>query len=308
MTLHVGSVGPPIRGNTMEPEVFRQALYALSGGRTGIVQAADFAVTQNGTPNMSVNVGAGIALVAGTSNVPVQGPYNAYNDAAVNLAIAASNATNPRIDVACLTIDDQFYGGPDNTPQLQIITGTPAASPAVPAVPANSLVFAHIYVGAAVTSITNSNINTTTGTGNPDVIAFVASRCIAAQGSVTGSGCTITATSAPGTVVAGLFVAINAPANHNIRVRYSVQLAKSTSTVIGIATLYRDGSSGTLLAPAYAYLDAGLLNGQFVGEVIDQPSAGVHSYGLFAYNNGAAQTMTFTAGRGTLTVEDAGAI
>lgn len=139
---------------------------------SGISVSGDFGVTQNGTPNMSVNVAAGLGIIAGTNNAPVQGCYNVYNDATVNLALAASNPTNPRIDVACITIQDAYYSGATNTGLLQIITGTAASSPTVPAAPANSLVLAHIYVGANVSSITNSNINSTTGTNNPDTVAY----------------------------------------------------------------------------------------------------------------------------------------
>ena len=178
MTVHVGSVGPPIRANTMEPEVYRQLIALASWGSVskglvgGIAMSGDFAVTQNGTPNMSVNVAAGLGVVAGSNNAPVQGCYNAYNDAAVNVIVPTANASFPRIDLICLTIQDAYYSGGTNTALLQDVAGVAASSPTVPAAPANSLVLAHIYVGAAVTSILNSNINSTTGTNNPDTVAY----------------------------------------------------------------------------------------------------------------------------------------
>src|SRR4051812_32925977 len=76
----------------------------------GIVGTGDLLVTANGTPNMTVNVAAGAALVAG-SLTPTQGYYKVYNDASVSLAIAAANATNPRIDIVVLTINDAQYAG-----------------------------------------------------------------------------------------------------------------------------------------------------------------------------------------------------
>jgi hypothetical protein len=307
VTLHVGSVGPPIRGNTFEPEVYRQGIYALGEGRVGVVKSADFAVTQNGTPNMSVNVAAGIALVAGTANVPVQGIYNAYNDAAVNLALAASNPSNPRIDLICLTIDDQFYGSADNTSLLQVVTGTPGASPAVPATPANTLVLAHVYVTAATTTILNAAINGTAGAGNPDTIAFTPGRCTAIQAFAGGTGGTITATAAPGTQVPGLTANVNAAAGRNLRISYSTQFAVSVAASV-FFVIYRDGSGGTLLGASYGdAITTTAANIFTAGFAIDQPAAGMHSYGVFAYS-GAADTMTFTSGRGAFIVEDVGPV
>jgi predicted secreted protein len=301
MTLHVGSVGPPIRGNTFEPEVYRQGIYALAEGRVGVVKAADFAVTQNGTPNMSVNVAAGIAIVQGTANVPVQGIYNAYNDATVNLALAASNATNPRIDLICLTIDDQFYGSADNTSLLQVVTGTPAASPAVPATPANTLVLAHVYVTAATTTILNAAINGTAGTGNPDTIAFTPGRCIAIQAMAAGTGGTCTSTASPGTLIPGLTVVVNTPAGRNIKVSYSCPYTGSASSLTN-AIVYRDGA--TIVTDAYCI---GANNGFVSGVGVDQPPAGSHTYQVNMWA-ASAQTETFTASRGRLIVEDAGPV
>lgn len=178
MTLHIGSVGSPIRANTMEPEVFRQLIAMAFWGSVskgilgGIAMSGDFAVAQNGTPNMSVNVASGLGVVAGSNNAPVQGAYNVYNDATVNIAVPASNPSFPRIDLICITIQDAFYSGATNTAIIQDVAGVAASSPTIPAAPANSLVLAHIYVGAGVTSITNTFINGTSGTNNPDVVAY----------------------------------------------------------------------------------------------------------------------------------------
>lgn len=177
MTVHIGSVGPPIRANTMEPEVYRQDMQSILGGvnaNPGLASSGDLAVTQNGTPNMSVNVGVGFAYVKGTNNAPVQGVYHAYNDAAVNVIVPTANASFPRIDLICLTIQDAFYSGATNTALLQDVAGVAASSPLVPSAPANSLVLAHVYVGAAAASILNANINTTAGTNNPDTTPYAA--------------------------------------------------------------------------------------------------------------------------------------
>jgi hypothetical protein len=139
-----------------------QALYAT----TGIIGTSSLAVTQNGTPNMSVNIASGWAAIVGNYQANM-GVYTAYNDATVNAAITTANATLPRIDLVCLTVSDAYYTGVTNTVAVNVVAGTPNASPTVPATPTNSIALAQIAVGAAVTSIVTANItdvrvNTTT--------------------------------------------------------------------------------------------------------------------------------------------------
>jgi len=130
-----------------------QALYAT----TGIIGSTSLAVTQNGTPNMSVNIAVGWAAIVGTSTT-TQGTYVSYNDAVVNAAIATAPATNSRIDLVCLTVNDAYYSGSTNNIVVNVVTGTAAASPVAPATPANSIALAQVLVGTSVTSILTANI------------------------------------------------------------------------------------------------------------------------------------------------------
>jgi hypothetical protein len=114
-------------------------------------------VSQSGTPGMSVQVAAGWAWVLGTTS-STQGMYSTYNDAAVTLTVTAANPTNARIDKVCLTIRDSAYAGASNDSILQVVAGTPSASPTAPATPASSLVLATISVAAGATSIVDANI------------------------------------------------------------------------------------------------------------------------------------------------------
>lgn len=148
--------------------LFRQAVSSLVPNAGGVSQPGDLAVTQTGTPSMAVVVGIGRAWVPGTNtanpggfNYNSQGQYFAFNDANVTLSLANSDPTNPRIDLVCLTINDSFYSGSTNNAVLQVITGTPAASPVAPTAPANSLSLATVSVAANATSVTNSNISQT---------------------------------------------------------------------------------------------------------------------------------------------------
>ena len=155
---------PPyaLQSGSHSAELFRRAVGSLlQSSLGGVVSEGDLAVTQNGTPNMSVNVAGGYP--GGELWIPgsigaTQGLYYALNDATVNLAIAASNATNPRYDVVYAAVQDAAYSGSTNTWVLGVVTGTPAASPVVPSLPSSAVALAQILVPAASTSVVTGNI------------------------------------------------------------------------------------------------------------------------------------------------------
>lgn len=143
---------------------FRQMLKDIFGEKVGVLGAGDLAVTQRGAgANMSVDVAAG-SVVWNGSVVAAQGFYYAFNDATVNVAITASNPSNPRIDSIIVKARDAFYSGTDNDGQILAIAGTPAGSPSPPDLVAlghtNYIILANVTVGAGVTSIVNANIAT----------------------------------------------------------------------------------------------------------------------------------------------------
>lgn len=130
-----------------------------AGGAHGVVGAGDLVVAQNGTPNMSVNVAAGRAVVRSTEAASLlAGAYSFLNDATVNLSIAASDPTNPRIDLVIAQVRDSNYSGASTDARIAVVTGTPAGSPAVPAVPDSCVVLAQVAVAALATTIVNANI------------------------------------------------------------------------------------------------------------------------------------------------------
>lgn len=151
--------------------LFRQALTSmLSAG--GTVATGELAISAQSTPNMSVQVAAGrawlpgsqVAAVAGVSPFTTQAAYFGLNDAPVTVTIAAADSTNPRVDLIYLAVQDAFYSGANNAPVLGVVTGTPAASPQVPAAPANAVSLGYAYVTANATSITSGNAVTFSGT------------------------------------------------------------------------------------------------------------------------------------------------
>lgn len=137
---------------------YRRLLRALTWGSDGIVDPGDYAVAQNGTPNMSVNVSRGGVVVLGTESAPNQGGYFVHNDATVNVGIAASDPTNPRYDLIVVRVRDKEYSGATYSATIEVKQGTAAASPVEPTPDANSYVLARVSVAAAATSITNANI------------------------------------------------------------------------------------------------------------------------------------------------------
>jgi hypothetical protein len=153
---------PPLylQAGSHSAENDRLGLEGLVGTEGVGAGATEMLVTQSGTPAMTVSVAAGWAWVHGTTSA-TQGIYSTYNDAATTLTVTAANPTNPRIDKVCVTVRDAAYAGSSNDVILQVVAGTPAASPSAPATPASSLVLATISVAAGATTITNANITDT---------------------------------------------------------------------------------------------------------------------------------------------------
>lgn len=163
-------------------QLFRQTLMSLLSG-TGVAGAVDLEVhPTEGTPTMAVLVWSGFVFVPGTqgsvphagtranagsqnatyssipSNFTTQGVYLAWCEENTVVAISEANATNPRIDLICASVQDTQYSGSFNQALLQVVTGTPAASPKPPTPPENTVVLAQVEVKAKVTKIEAANI------------------------------------------------------------------------------------------------------------------------------------------------------
>jgi hypothetical protein len=130
-----------------------QALWAT----TGIIGTSSLAVTQNSPAGMSVRVASGWAAIVGNIQAN-QGVYTTYNDATAVATITAADLTNPRIDLVCVTVRDAFYSGANNDVIINVVAGTPASSPTVPATPANSIALATVAVAANASTIVTANI------------------------------------------------------------------------------------------------------------------------------------------------------
>lgn len=154
----MAEINPPfaIDGTTSPAQRARRMMQAIMG--PGVARTADLIVTQNGTPNMSVNVATGGAFVQGTTGT-YQGVYFVENQGTVNKAIATAHATNPRRDIVVARVRENAVDGSGATAwDIHVVTGTPAASPVIPATPANCLLLAVVSVAAASSSIVAANI------------------------------------------------------------------------------------------------------------------------------------------------------
>lgn len=103
---------------------------------------------------MNVVVDGGSFVVP--SGTPTNGSYTATLASQATLTVQAASATNPRIDLVCGTVTDN--GNSTSFGMVQIIAGTPAASPVVPSLPSASVPLAYVTVPANATSIVSGNV------------------------------------------------------------------------------------------------------------------------------------------------------
>lgn len=129
------------------------------GGRRA---TTDLTITQNGTPNMSVNIGTGVLYIRGQDDAPTQGFYRYRLVDPENRGIAAADPTNDRRDLVYVRIHDATHNGGDPLDDgafIEVTTGTPAANPELPDPPVGTVLpIGEVFVEAATTSILNEDI------------------------------------------------------------------------------------------------------------------------------------------------------
>lgn len=104
---------------------------------------------------LSVTVNPGFAIVQGSAAAN-SGAYSTTLDSTATLTCATADPVNPRIDSVAVTVTD--LGSSSSTAVVQIVTGTAAASPTAPTLPANSLRLCNITVAANATSLIAGNL------------------------------------------------------------------------------------------------------------------------------------------------------
>lgn len=156
---------PPfvIDATTVDGEVIRRAIGSIINSAGGVVTPGDLTVTQNGTPNMTVNIGIGQIWVPGSST-STQGPYYSRNAGSISQAINAASATLPRIDTVGVQVQDKAYAGTLTQIASFYVAGTATAGANLTnltgkgTVPASSYVLGYVVVPANATSIVTADI------------------------------------------------------------------------------------------------------------------------------------------------------
>lgn len=127
-------------------------------GTEGVIGATDLEVQERAAAAaMQVEVLAGRAVVDG-DDIPNQRSYFAVSEEVVEVPVPAADPTNPRIDLIVLRVLDSDAGVVGDEAQIELIQGTPAGAPTVPAVPDTAIALAEVEVGANVIVILDANI------------------------------------------------------------------------------------------------------------------------------------------------------
>jgi hypothetical protein len=116
----------------------------------------DFELAFPATPNMTVNVGAGVARING---------YRVHNDGSspVTLTFTAADATFPRIDLvqvgplSQLDVDPRL-GTSQPLGRIFVKKGTPSVSPVQPTPDANMVALYAVSIAANQTTVTSANV------------------------------------------------------------------------------------------------------------------------------------------------------
>lgn len=138
-----------------------RGVFALAPG-VGPLSPDDLVVSQRATgANLSVDVSAGRAIIPAAT--AARGRYLVHSDAVENVPLGtAPGAGSSRIDRIIARVHDTEYDGPGDGDEwyLQVVPGTPAASPTVPAMPAgvSAVELARVAVGESVVAISDGDI------------------------------------------------------------------------------------------------------------------------------------------------------
>lgn len=157
MAFPVDVDGTWVNGPTFDAAELRRAdaaMFASAGIASGL------GVTVDGSD--VVTVAAGQVVISGEDAVTGTGVYRAGIGAAVTGALTARNATNGRIDLVVFRqLDSDVVGThTGKTARIEVIAGTPSATPAVPAKPSMAVELARITVpasGGGAASVNSTN-------------------------------------------------------------------------------------------------------------------------------------------------------
>lgn len=105
----------------------------------------DLRVGSTSTAPLTILVGSGSGFVQGDV-IANQGMYHVVNDSQITLTLDPPDLTDTRIDMVVARVYDSQYLGSEDRWALEVVTGDPSPSPALPDLPPNSLPLAAVTV------------------------------------------------------------------------------------------------------------------------------------------------------------------
>jgi hypothetical protein len=231
---------------------------------------------------MTVNIAAGIVAVpTGNSTGSMLCTTDAVEQ--VTLAAAPASGSNRYDLVVCQARGNDVDGGANNDFIFANVTGTAAASPTVPAVPANAVALAQIYVPGASASVTAGNITDTRILTIPPVGRHTLgyAQATASQGSIT-----------TGSDLTGLTVTFSTAGGR--RVKLSGQIVAQSTAAGDYARLDTTDGAGTILQNLQTYMPGTAAVGM-VSSVCLTPAAGIVTYKLRLVRSLGTGTLTMVA-------------
>ena len=267
----------------------------------GLLSTADLQLSAP-VSGMSVNVSAGECIIGGSEG-GAQGGYYARGTSQTNLAIAASNPSNPRIDTVCATSADAQYtiptGGTSGQWTLQVVTGTPTSGATLgnlngaATLPLSSLLLGYVLVPANATNIITADI--------ANVAGVVPLNVPGREWSYTQitSPVNITDTS-EGTATALISPAAFTPDGSPVMVEFFAPYIKAPNAAVGDnvnVTLWEGATEISRLAYVQTPVGATLAVA-VVGRLRFTPTAASHTYKVCAFVNTTTGTPQIGAGSG----------
>lgn len=209
------------------------ALFASAGITSGL------AVSVDGSDVVTVT--AGSAVISGEDAVTGTGVYRAGIGSSVTGSLEARDATNARIDLVVFRQYDTAVVGSHGkyASDIEIIKGTPSATPAVPTKPSMAVELARITVpasGGGAASVNSANRVAALAVGAPKIATGTATVSLAAS----------TSGSQSITFPAGRFsTQPKVVATSNSSSLFTVQAAATSTTTGTIILRHYEGSSIT---------------------------------------------------------------
>lgn len=154
-------------GVSIDGKDLRMMVHALARGTGGRTIATGLQVQAQSTPNNTVKVTAGVAIIPATG-AGLGGSYSWWNDSDLTSPTFTATGGSPRKDVVIVRVTSGVAA-------LEIVQGTPSGSPVEPTITgSNYLKLAVVTIPASTSTIQTSYIANTTTPWLPALTVFQA--------------------------------------------------------------------------------------------------------------------------------------